>query len=171
MISEMSIKLQPSNNYARLIFSVFTSGGICLALLSTFIPRFKGGVAICGVVLLVMAIAVFSKYIASVYYYDITFDDNRTPVFIVRQITGKRESTLCRIDIADIVSVEHESLKERRKHKTPMGFIKYNYSPTLAPKKTSRLTVEGRYEKAEIIIENELYAERLARISEELRGI
>ena len=171
MISEMSTKMKPSNNYARWIFSVFTSGGICLALISTFIAQYKGVVAIFGVALLVSAIAVFSKYIASVYYYDITVDYNSTPIFVVRQITGKRESTLCRIDIADIVCVKHESSKERRKHKTPAGYVKYNYSPTLAPKRTSRLTVEGKYEKAEIVIENELYAEHLARISQELKGI
>lgn len=170
MIGEMSTKMYPSNNYARWIFALFTSGGICLALISTFLPKYSGLVAICGVVLLVSAITVFSKYIASVYYYDITFDYNGTPVFVVRQITGNRESTLCRIDIADIVSVERESAKERRAHKTPIGYVKYNYSPTLWPKETSRLIVEGKYEKSEIIIENKLYAEHLARISEELKS-
>ena len=171
MISEMSTKMQPSNNYARLIFAFFTAGGICLSLLSTFIPRFGGVVALFGAVLLVSAVTVFSKYVAAVYYYDITFDYNDTPIFVVRQIIGKRESTLCRIDIADIVGVQRETAKERRAHKTPIGYVKYNYSPTLWPKETSRLIVEGKYEKAEIIIENELYAENLARISKELNNI
>ena len=126
MITEMSTKMTPSNNYARLIFAFFASGGICLALLSTVIDLYKGVVALLGVVLLVTAIAFFSKYIASVYYYDITFDHNKVPIFVVRQVSGNRESTLCRIDIADIVKVEEESAKERRSHKTPFGYCKYN---------------------------------------------
>ena len=170
MITEMSSKMQPSNNYARLIFAFFTAGGISLSLLSTFIPRFSGLVALCGAVMLVVAVTVFSRYVASVYYYDITYDYKGTPIFVVRQMTGKRQSTLCRIDIADIVNVEVENAKQRRAHKTPTGYMKYNYSPTLWAKETSRLTVEGKYEKSEIIIENKLYAEHLARISEELKS-
>ena len=169
MITEMSSKTQPSNNYARLIFAFCMSGGICLALLSTFIPFYKGIVALVGVILLVMAIAVFSKYIAVTYYYDITFDNIGTPIFVVRQMVGKRQSTLCRINIADIVRVENETLKQRIAHKTPEGYFKYSYLPTVAPKTTSRLIVEGKYEKAEIIIENEHYADLLMRIADEAR--
>ena len=111
-----------------------------------------------------------SKYLASVYYYDITKDVNGTPIFVVRQVMGKRESTLCRIDIADIVSVAHETADERRGHKTPAGYLKYVYTPTLAPKETSRLTVVGRYESAEIVIESRLYAEHLMELSRKIRG-
>ena len=83
---------------------------------------------------------------------------------------GKRESTLCRIDVADIVSVTHETAAERRSHKTSAGYLKYVYTPTLMPKATSRLIVEGQYEKAEIVIENRLYAEHLLELSRSLRG-
>lgn len=170
MFYEMSTRVQPSNNYARLIFSFFTSGGICLALISTLVPMYKGIVALAGAILLVVGITVYSKYLASVYYYDITKDANGTPVFVVRQIMGKRESTLCRIDMADIISVIHETSAERRNHKTPAGYLKYVYTPTLMPKATSRLIVEGQYEKAEIVIENRLYAEHLLELSRSLRG-
>ena len=51
---EMSTRVQPSNNYARLIFSLFTAGGICLALVSTLVPMYKGVVALLGAVLLVV---------------------------------------------------------------------------------------------------------------------
>ena len=167
---EMSTRVQPSNNYARLIFSIFTSGGICIALVSTLVPMYRGIVALLGAALLVVGITVYSKHLASVYYYDITKDSNGTPIFVVRQVMGKRESTLCRIDIADIASVEHETRKERRGHKTPAGYVKYVYTPTLAPKETSRLTLNGKYENAEIIIENRLYAEHLFELSRAIRG-
>ena len=84
----------------------------------------------------------------------------------MRQIVGEKQSTLCRIDIADIVKVENETPGERRKHKTTIGYNKYSYLPTLFPKKTSRLTVEGKYEKSEILIENEHYAELLMKYAE-----
>ena len=167
---EMSTRVQPSNNYARLIFSLFTAGGICLALVSTLVPMYKGVVALLGAVLLVVGVTVYSKYLASVYYYDITKDVNGTPIFVVRQVMGKRESTLCRVNIADIVSAEHETASQRRKHKTPLGYLKYVYTPTLAPKETSRLTLNGKYENAEIVIENRLYAEHLLELSKMIRG-
>lgn len=153
MIIETFIKAEPSNNKARVAFALCLSGGIALALLSTIVPLYKGLVSIGGVILLIAGIALFSKYVASVYYYDITFDSYGAPIFVVRQVSGKRESTLCRIDVADIVKAEKETPKERRKHKTPFGYRKYSYLPTLMPKSTHRLTVHGKYENCEIIIE------------------
>lgn len=155
MISETYIKIKPSNNNARIAFAFCTSGGIALSLLSTIVPTYRGLVSLGGVVLLVTGIAVFSKFVASVYYYDVSFDSDRTPIFVVRRISGKRESTLCRIDLADIVKVEAEDSKKRKKHKTPVGYSKYIYVPTLMPKNTLRLTVHSRYENSEILIEGD----------------
>ena len=169
MIRDLSTKIKPRNNIARYTFVFCMSGGIAIALLSCILPSYRGIVALLACAFLVVAVAVYSKYVAVTYYYDLTKDNNGTPIFVVRQVTGKRESTLCRIDIADIVKVESEDAKERRKHKTPLEYRKYSYRPTLMPKKTVRLTVNGRYEKAEIIIENELYGDLLKKYAEELR--
>lgn len=169
MITEMSTKIQPSNNYARIAYATSMSGGIALALLSTFIPLYKGIVSVFAVVLIAVAIAIYTKYVAVTYYYDITRDNNGAPIFVVRQVMGKRESTLCRIDLADIIKVENENAKERRAHKTPFEYRKYSYLPTLMPKNTVRLTVHGKYENAEIIIENENYGEVLKKYAEEAR--
>lgn len=172
MIAEFSVKSKPTNNKARVAFALCMAGGISLALLSTFIPLYKGLVSLVGVALLVAGITVFSKYVASVYYYDLTFDGSGTPIFVVRQIVGKRESTLCRIDIADVINVEDEDSKQRRKHQTPMGYRKYSYLPTLMPKSSTRLTVCGRYEKCEIIIEGgSQFSSLLWQYAEEARKI
>jgi len=169
MIRELSTKIQPSNNKARFAFAVSMSGGIALVLISSIIPSYQGLVALVACAFIVAAIALYSKYVAVIYYYDLTVDNNGTPVFVVRQVLGNRQSTLCRIDVADIVKVEIESAKERRKHKTPFEYRKYVYTPTLMPKKSVRLTVHGKYEKAEIIIENESYAGILKKNAEEAR--
>ena len=169
MIRELSTKIQPSNNKARYAFAISMSGGISIALLSSIVPSYQGIVALVACAFIVAAVAIYSKYVAVTYYYDLTVDNNGIPIFVVRQVLGNRQSTLCRIDVADIVKVEVESAKERRKHKTPFEYRKYVYTPTLMPKKSVRLTVHGRYEKAEIIIENENYAEILRKNAEEAR--
>ena len=171
MIRELSTKIQPSNNKARYAFAISMSGGIAIALLSSIVPSYQGIVALVACAFIVAAVAIYSKYVAVTYYYDLTVDNNGIPIFVVRQVLGNRQSTLCRIDVADIVKVEVESAKERRKHKTPFEYRKYVYTPTLMPKKSVRLTVHGRYEKAEIIIENENYAEILRKNAEEAREI
>lgn len=172
MITETYIKVKPSNNKARVAFALCVAGGIALSVLSTIIPLYRGLVSLGGVILLVAGVSIFSRYVASVYYYDITHDSYGTPIFVVRQISGKRESTLCRIDLADIVKIEDESAEEKRKHKTPNGYRKYSYVPTLMPKSTTRLTVHSRYEKSEIIIEGgERLSTLLASYAEEARSM
>lgn len=171
MIRDLSTKIRPSNNNARYTFVFCMSGGIAIALLSCILPSYRGIVALLACAFLVVAVAVYSKYVAVTYYYDLSVDNNGVPVFVIRQVMGNRQSTLCRIDVADIVNVEIESASERRKHKTPFEYRKYVYTPTLMPKKTVRLTVHGRYEKSEIIIENENYAEILKQNAKEARAL
>jgi hypothetical protein len=115
--------------------------------------RYKGIVGTVGLFILVTAILIYTKYISPSFSYDVCPDTDDVPVFIVRQIIGKRITTLCRIELADIASVERETRDEAKKHKTPKEYRKYVYAPTLFPPEIYRLTVNSRYEKAEIIIE------------------
>ena len=110
-----------------------------------------------GMIFLVAALTVYNKYMVVTYYYDIMVDSSGRALFLVRSHIsnrlGGKNSTLCRIELADIVKIEEEGRATRRKHKTPSGYRKYCYVPTLMPKNTSRLTVHSRYEKSEIVIE------------------
>ena len=72
---------------------------------------------------------------------------------MVREIIGKRETTLCRIGLFEVTKIEREDKTARRSHKTPYGYRKYSYLPTLFPEAICRITTMSRYEKAEIIIE------------------
>lgn len=153
MIREFSVKPKPSNNKARALFIILMLLAFLLILISTLIDSYKGIVSLLGVISLSLALVIYTKYISPAYYYDITFDSGGLAVFVVRQLVGKRFTTLCRIALSDIVRVEKESAKERREHKTPMGVVKYSYLPTLDPAESHRITTSSKYEKAEILIE------------------
>ena len=153
MINEFSSRVRSSNINARVAFFALLATAIATFAVYFLIPQGKGIVGVVGIAFITAAVLIYTKYVACEYYYDVTFDSDGTPVFVVRQITGKRQTTLCRISIADIVSATVESATERRAHKTPAGYRKYVYTPTLAPAATCRLAVSSRYEKAEIVIE------------------
>ena len=152
-MQEFSVKLIPSNNKARITFIAFLMGAFLLFALSTLIQHYRGLVSLGGMVFLVAALTLYTKYISPVYYYDFTDDGYGTKLFVVRQMTGSRQTTLCRISFGEIKKVERESAESRRGHKTPAGYRKYSYLPTLAPEFSYRLTIENSYEKAEILIE------------------
>ena len=171
MIREFSVKPKPSNNKARYIFVFCTSISFALILLSTFIPTYKGMVSLVGVSLLTLALMIYTKYIAPIYYYDITFDNEGNAVFVVRQQTGKKYTTLCRIALSEIVKIEKQTAEQMKTHKTPMGTVKYSYLPTLSPSLAYRITTSGRYERAEILIESsEEFADLLTSYSNEERA-
>lgn len=162
-MQEFSVKLTPSNNKARIAFIATLVGAFLLFALSTLLPLYKGLVSLGGMACLVAALTLYTKYISPVYYYDFTDDGYGTALFVVRQVIGKRQSTLCRISFGEIKKVERETPESRRAHKTPAGYRKYSYMPTLIPELSYRLTIENNYEKAEILIE---VSDELARMIE-----
>ena len=170
MISELSTKAKSSNNYAKITFFVTFIAAAAIFATSFVLPRFSGLVGNVGLILIVVAILVYCKYVSPEYYYDITHDSNGSAVFVVRMISGKRQSTFCRIGLAEIVKIERKDAEARRAHKTPAGTRKYSYCPTMMPSFTYRLYTRSRYEKAEIIIEvSDEFAEMLKRYADEAR--
>ena len=153
MINELSTKAKSSNNKAKITFYVTFIAAAAIFAVSFVLPRFSGLVGNVGLILIVAAILVYCKYVSPEYYYDITHDSNGSAVFVVRMISGKRQSTFCRIGLAEIVKIEREDATARRAYKTPAGVRKYSYCPTLMPDVTYRIYTRSRYEKAEIIIE------------------
>lgn len=153
MITEFSTRAKSSNNNARIAFFLLLGASVAVFAAYFISPLYKGIIGLVGIALITAAVLIYTKYVSCEYYYDVTHDSDGTPVFVVRQITGKRQSTLCRIAVSDIVTAKMESTAVRRAHRTPMGYRKYAYFPTLVPSETCRLTVSNRYEKAEILIE------------------
>lgn len=170
MISEISVKTKPSNNKARALFIILVAGAFLLIMLSTFISSYKGIVSALGVILLSLGIVIYNKYILPVYYYDITFDYNSVPILVVRQISGKRQITLARVSLCEIVKIEKEDAKGRMSHKTERDVMRYSYMPTFSPDTSYRLTIDGKNEKAEMLVEcSEEFASFLSKYCEESR--
>ena len=128
MIRDFSVRAKHSNNKARALFIIFMVCSFLTVMLSALIAEYKGVFTLAGAVLLSVALLLYSKYIAPVYFYDVSADSAGVPLLIVRQQVGKRQSTLCRIALSDITKIEREDSKQRREHKTPQDFRKYSYS-------------------------------------------
>ena len=142
-----------SNNKAKRLFYILLLLAAFLTVLYLLIDVYKGVVGLFAVGAIVSAVLIYTKYIGVEYFYDLTSDSEDAPVFVVRQTTGKRTSTLCRLDLWSIVNVERFTAKERSTHKTPPGMKKYFYLPTLSPESVLLLTAKSEYENAEIFIE------------------
>lgn len=170
MITEISASPKPKNNLARVVFLtalLVAAAAFTVYLILEKYKIFPGMIAFSA---LVFSVVIYTKYLASVLYYDVMIDGGGEPLFIVRQITGNRQTVLCRIELCDIVSVSHETKKERRIHKTPAGVRKYAYFKTLFAPDGYRITVMGRYERAEILIEaNGDFANLLSAYAKEAR--
>lgn len=153
MIREFSSKAKPSNSNARTLFIATLVLAAAFIMISMIIDEYRGVVSLVGTSLIVVAVTLYTRYIGSEYYYEVICDSELNWLFVVRQATGKRQSTLCRIAIKDIVKIERETQNERNNHKTPKEYVKYSYLPTLSPKTSYRITASNVYEKAEILIE------------------
>jgi hypothetical protein len=153
MIKEFSVHAKPRNNNAKIMFLILILiAGVGLVG-SFFLEHYRGVVGVFALMILVTAILIYTKYISAVFYYDITFDYEETPIFVVRQVVGRRQTTLCRIGLADIQKIELEDKKAKSGHKTPKNVHKYSYAPTLFPKEVYRMYIHNRHETAEIVIE------------------
>ncbi len=170
MISEFSVHPKPKNKNAKILTLVLFAVAAALFIAYIAVPVYKGMIGVLAIIAITAAILIYTKFISASYYYDITFDINKSPLFVVRQKTGKRETTLCRIDLADIADIKHETNEERRKHKKDISAKLYVYTPTLFPPDVYRITAKNRYDSFEVIIEGtEEFAELLRSYSDEAK--
>ena len=166
MIKDFSVIPKPQNKKSVVLMSVFFVLAIIALAVTFFLEKYKGVVGMIILASLTTAILIYTKYVSVVFHYDIIGEGVDEPLFVVRQTVGKKNVTLCRIALADITSVKRETAAERRAHKTPMGVMRYVYTPTLMPSWSFRITVSSRYEKAEIILEiTEEFAQMLLSLS------
>ena len=170
MIKEFSARVNPSNNKARTVFIALLVSAAIVTLVYMWAPLYKGIIGTVDIALIAAAVFIYTKYMSSIFYYDITFDYRGEPILVVRQITGRRQSTLARVGLREIRSVEMETAASRKEHKTPLGTRKYVYTPTLAPETTCLIKVITPYETSEIRIEcSDQFAEMLRAYSSEAK--
>ena len=130
----------------------FALAAVCFGV-TFFISHYRGVVGLGALAFATTAILMYTKYVSVDFYYDVLADDEDSPLFVVRQRVGKRDVTLCRIDLADVISIKRETAKERKEHKREKNTALYVYGPTLFPEVSYRLTVHSRMGKSEIILE------------------
>ena len=153
MINEISASPKAKNNSAKAAFLtalLLAAAAFTVYLILEKYKIFPGMIAFFAVV---FAVVIYTKYLSSVLRYDVMIDSGGEALFIVRQIIGKRQTVLCRVALSDVISVVHETRKERRRLKTPTGYRKYAYFKTFLAPDGYRLTVSSRYERAYILIE------------------
>ncbi len=172
MINEISVSPKPQNKSAHILCAAMMSVFAAATVLYLTLNRFKGIFGLVAIIFLTVGIMVYTRYISVKYYYDITFDAYSKAVFAVRQITGKRQTTLCCIHLSSVTSIERQTKEERRAHKTPHGVRKYNYTPTFTPELTYRISSASRLEKCEICIEiTDEFADYLRSAVEEAKNL
>ena len=116
----------------------------------------------------------YTKYISPKYYYDV-IGDTGEPLFVIRMRVGKRDDTLCRVALADVMTVKRETKAERRAHQKDRYTALYVYLPTLCPEVSYRVVVNDSHTRTELVLEGteEFFDEllRLSALAREERGI
>ena len=153
MISEISLRPVAKNKNARMLFFVLLGAAAASVAVSYLVNAYKGIIQLGSLILLVAAVMVYTRYIGAAYLYEVTFDTEGTPVFVVSQLSGKRRSALCRVDLADIAEILRLSGEEYRAYKPEAGMKRYNYTPTLWPDEVHCMKVRARAESADVFLE------------------
>lgn len=153
MISAFSVRPVAKNNGARTLFFALLGAAAASLAVSYFAPLYKGIIQLLSLLLLVGAVMIYTRYVGAFYLYEVAFDSEETPIFVVIQVSGKRRSALCRVDLADIADIKQLSSEEYRAYKTELGMKRYNYTPTLHPSEVYLMQVRSRTERADVFLE------------------
>ena len=153
MIREFSVRPVPKNQNARRAFFLVLGAAVAAVAISYFLPSYKGIVQLAALVLLVVAVLIYTRYVGSSYYYEVTHDVEGTPIFLVTQLSGKRRTALCRVNLWDIADIETLTSAEYRAYKPTQGMKRYNYTPTMRPDVVHLMKVRSRTEKADVFLE------------------
>ena len=168
MIRDIVFRPKPTNSNARSLMIASAVGAVAFTVISHTMDKYKGIVGLVALIFLVVAVYVYTKYVGTGYCYQVMAGD--TPLFLVSQRIGKRETTLCRVELRSIVSVAVMTAAEYKAHKTEVGYSKYYYTPTLGPEHVVMITLRSRYERAEVVIEaGEELAALISEYSKEAR--
>ena len=121
-------------------------------------PSYKGIISLAAVIVLIIGVYVFVRYVAAEYAYAVIYTDTEAPLLLVTRTVGKRTSTLSSITLSSILSLE-EKINEPKRDRYER---KYNFCQSFSPKLSYVLRVKTRYESftAHLEITREV-AERL----------
>ena len=169
MIREFRINPKPENNNARVMVTLLGVVGAVVFCVSTFIEKYRGLVALVAMAFIVAALTIAVKYLLSEYTYEVVDADGEW-LFVVGQRSGQRYTTLSRVELASIISIERTEAKKREK--PSKDFACYSYIPTLMAESFYVMKIVSRYEKAEIALQlTDEMASLLRSYAEEARAL
>ncbi len=153
MIRDFAVRPMPKNQNARRLFFILLGAAAITVGISYFLPSYKGVVQLASLVLLVSSVLIYTRYIGSIYSYEVAHDSEGTPIFLVTQLSGKRRTALCRVNLSDIQSIKVLTGEQYRAYKPEVGIKRYNYTPTMNPPEVHLMQVRSRTEKAVVFLE------------------
>ena len=172
MIQEFAVRPVPKNQNARRTFFILLGAAAAAVVVSYFLASYKGIIQLAALILLVCAVLVYTRYVGISYYYEVTHDAEGTPLFLVTQLSGKRRTALCRVDLWDIASIETLTGEQYRAYKPERGVKRYNYTPTMRPDTVNLMVVRSRTEKAVVFLElSEEYRDMLLSFVKEAKAM
>ena len=182
MIAPITINPKPENNKAKIFVAVFGALGGLIFIFGTFAELYGGVISLVGMMLIIAAITISVKYIMSSFVYEITEVEGEW-LFVVGQYSGKRYTTLCRVGLASVRSIEKKQRNEKADSPDVIArftnpaflsreYARYSYIPTMMPDSYYVMTVENRYEKAKISLQlTDGMAEQLRLFAKEAREL
>ncbi len=153
MMQDVHIRVKAQNSYARVAFYTFLVLTFAVFAASYAMGRFRGVMQLGAFFCAVTAVLLYTKFMAPMFAYDLMTDNDGVPVFVVTQTIGRRMTTLCRIELADVVSVRLCLMKEAKAQKIEGSVHRYVYMPTLLAQTVCVVRTSGRYERAELFLE------------------
>ena len=151
-MTELSYSPRPKNKNARYLCAALFGSAILFACLYMLIESYKSIVAAIVCAFLFAAIFIYSAYVATVYYYEVVYE-NGARDFVIRKMFGKRQVTLCRVELSSVCDVRLLSYRERKSYRRTEGVSVYAYHPTLMPDALCLVSVRSDSECADIFIE------------------
>lgn len=171
MITPFSTTPKPQNKLAKYVMAACFGSFLILIMLSMMMLNYKGLISVAALVFVTAGIFIYNKYIYTVYSYEVVFDMNGVPLFVVRHTQKKHMATLCRVEISNISDVKKLNREERKAYKVDRSVPSFSYCPTMCPDTVYLVTVRSFDENADIFVElTDESAALLLRYSKEARG-
>lgn len=178
---DMILRPKAQNEKGRRIFMITMITFAITFVLSLLLPKYSGIVQLVSLVFLCISLYFYTRYVASVYSYEVTSDSDGATVFIVRQTAGNRSTTHCRMTLSSLVRAQQldaEQMKLYRKNRRtkakrneqdavpeylwPDADVSfYDYCVTYSPDAATLLCFRSHSERADLLVE----------LSEEFRSL
>ena len=131
-----------------LVVLLFLFSGASFAI-SGFLPTFGVAWQVLGLVLLLPAIQLIARYMASRYLYRLhTYEDGRTDLKIFSYRGGDKMQMVCCVELSEITAA---SVLSKENSRAPKGLKRYDYAQDLHPQKALVLSVSNADGECEVL--------------------